>query len=188
MKKHILFAAIALSAFLTGCDKTTLLTEINVDIPYSTEFAIPAISGYTGSVPLPAGGLKIDVPAVGFATNAQTYVSANKTSVDKINKVDLKSMNLRIVLPSGSNFNFVDSVWIYISAKSQPEQLVAYNYGVAKGQSAIDMYTLTDVNLKNYFIQDSISFRISARINATPDSTNKFGIGTILHMNANPLN
>ena len=188
MKKHILFAAIALSAFLTGCDKTTLLTEINVDIPYSSEFNMPQVSGYTAGVPLPAGGLKLNIPAVGFATNAQTYISANKTSADKINKVDLKSLNLRIVLPSGSNFNFVDSVWIYISAKSQPEQLVAYKYGVEKGQSAIDMYTLTDVNLKNYFIQDSISFRLSTHINATPDSTNKFGIGTIFHMNANPLN
>lgn len=188
MKKHILFAAIAMSAFLTGCDKTALLTEINVDIPYSTEFVMPEVSGYTGGTPLPAGGVKIDIPAVGFATNAQTYVTANKTSVDKINKVDLKSLNMRIVLPSGGNFNFVDSVWIYISAKNQTEQLVAYNYGVAKGQSALDMYTLTDVNLKNYFIQDSIAFRISARINATPDSTNKLGLGTIFHMNANPLN
>lgn len=187
MKKLMILAFIALFAALTGCNKLKQLANINVDIPYTAQLNLPSLAADTPGIGLPPGGLSIPFPSVSFATNSQQYISQYHTSANMILDVYLKGLGIQLAAPANQNFDFLDSIRVYISANSQPEMLVASAYNIPKGQSLLNLTTNTDVNLKNYFIQDTIYFRIQAHINAIPASTTQMNIVSVFHLLANPL-
>jgi hypothetical protein len=187
MKKTMVLAAIGIVLF-SACSKIKQLANINVDIPYSQQFSVPQVAGDTQGVALPAGGISLSFPAVGFATNSQQYISQYNTAVSLITDVDLKSLELQILSPATQNFNFIDSVQIYISAPSQPLVLVAYEYNLPQGSTSLNLTTLTSVNLKNYFVQDSIYFTLVTRLNAIPATGTQMNMAAQLNLLANPLN
>ncbi len=173
---------------LQSCIKiTNPIGNINVNIPYSQQAEIPAVPGYTFGQALPAAGANIGLPPVPLATNSQQYISQYSTTADKIIKVDLDSFALQILSPGSQNFDFLDSVQLYLSARSQPEVLVAYNYQIGKGQTALILNTISDVNLKNYFIQDTIYLRLNTHVNAIPATGTQLNMYTVFHMLANLL-
>ena len=105
---------------------------------------------------------------------------------DKV-KVDLKKLSVQILTPPTQNFDFLDTIQLYLSAAGQPEMLVAYQYVIPKGATTLDFFTVTDVNLKNYFLADTMYFRMRARINTVPEGGTKLNIASVFHMLANPL-
>jgi len=64
---------------------------------------------------------------------------------------------------------------------------VAWEYNIPKGQTQLNLTTNTSVNLKNYFIQDTIYFRLQAHINAIPATGTQLNIASVFHLLANPL-
>lgn len=180
-------AAIAVMGIAAGCGKAKNLADINVDIPYSKEVTIPPVAGYSYTVPLPTGGVALPFPALPIPTNSKQYVDQYKTSLDKLVKVDLKTLGIDVVSPAGLNFDFLDTVRLYISADNEQERLVAYQYGVPKGTTTLNLTTMTDVNLKNYFIKETMYFRMDAHINAVPPPGATLNIRSVLHILANPL-
>jgi len=187
MKQTGLVAGIVLVAFFTGCNKINQLADINVNIPYNTQVTVPQVDGDTVGFPLPPGGVAVSFPTIAIATNSQQYIAEYNTSTDKILNVDLQSLALQILSPANQNFNFLDSVEIYISTKSLPEMLVAYAYNIPKGQTSLNLTTEANVNLKTYFIQDTIIFRLNTHINAIPASGTQLNIASTFHLLANPL-
>ena len=159
MKKIILLVVSTVLFVLPGCIKVGQIGTINFDVPYNQEVTVPQVAGDTFGVALPGGGISIPFPAVPFATNSAQYMVIYGTEANKIISVDLKSLELQIQAPATQNFDFLDSVQVYISAAGQPELLIAYQDGIAKGQTTLNMNTVTNVNLKNYFIQDTIYIR-----------------------------
>ena len=109
------------------------------------------------------------------------------TAANKIISVGLQSLALQIQAPATQNFDFLDSVQVYISAAGQPELLVAYQYSIAKGQTTLNMNPVTDVNLKNYFVQDTIYFRLTTHVNAIPATGTQLNIASSFHVQANLL-
>jgi hypothetical protein len=183
----MLAAIVAISAIaLTGCNKTKQLANINFDIPYNQQVAVPS-SGYTFGTPLPPGGITLPFPAVPVPTNAQQYISTYHTSADKILAVNLKSLSLQILSPAGQTFDFLDNVDLYISAKNQQEVLIASQHTVAKGLTTLQLNADESVNLKNYFIQDTMYFRMTTHINAVPPDSAQLKISSVFHVLANPL-
>ena len=174
---------------LQSCIKINPINNlnINVNIPYNQQVTVPQVAGDTFGMDLPAGGISLAFPVVPLATNSQTYITQYNTSADKIVEVDLDSFALQILSPGSQNFDFLDSVQLYLSAPSQPEVLVAYNYKVSKGQNTLNLNTITSVNLKNYFIQDTLYLRISTHINAIPATGTQINSYTVFHMLANLL-
>lgn len=187
MKKILLMCAIAAVGLTTGCDKVKSLANISVDIPYNQQVSIPPVSGYTFGFPLPAGGVGIAIPAVPIVTNSKSYLDQYHTTSAKVINVALKGLALELTTPAGQNFDFMDSVQLFISAPAQSEQLVAYQYGIAKGQSTLTLITNTDVNLKDYFLQDTMYFRTYMRVNAVPAPGAQMEIKSIFNLVANPL-
>ena len=189
MRKIAGIMVVAMVFTLTSCIKINPITNlnINVNIPYSQQVTVPQVAGDTFGVALPAGGIALSFPSTPLATNSQTYITQYNTSADKIVEVDLDSFALQILSPASQNFDFLDSVQLYISAPSQPEVLVAYSYSIAKGQTTLNLNTITSVNLKNYFIQDTLYLRISTHINAIPATGTQINSKTIFHMLANLL-
>ncbi len=187
MKKLLLFPAIILCIAIAACNKVKQLAFINVDIPYSGQITIQQIQGDTFGIPLPPGGASLPFPAVPFATNYKASVSQYGTSTDKILKVDLKSFSLQILSPSNQNYDFMDSIQVFLSAPSQPEVLIAYQYGIPKGLMTLTLTTDTSVNLKNYFTQDTMNYRLNTHINAVPQTGTEMKISPVINLQANPL-
>ena len=187
MKRIMCLTGAALLLTVTGCSKIHDFANINVDIPYNQQITVPQVAGDAAGVPLPAGGANLPFPAFPVMTNAQQYVSTYKTSIDKIISFDLNSMVIQIQSPPNQNFDFLDSIQLYISANSQLEMLVAYANSVPKGQTTLSLTAMPGVNLKNYFIQDTMYYRLNAHINAVPASGTVLNIASSFHLLANPL-
>lgn len=188
MKKIALFVGIALITIALSCTQTKKLVDTNVDLPYSQSVNVPGTSLDT-SVPLPAGGVSLPFPAVGVPTHSKDFLNQYNSATDKVVSVDLKGASIEITAPSGANFDYMDSLQLYMSAVGQGEQLVAYIYGIPKGQSTLDLTVVPNVNMKDYFIQDTMYYRMTTHINAFPPKAGEtMTIATILHLIANPLN
>lgn len=189
MKKLMILSVVALTSLLTGCTKVKHLADINVDIPYNQEVTVPQYAGGGGieGLPIPNGGAQLPFPAIPVATNSKAYIAQYGTSAEKILSVTLKSLKLQMLAPEGRNFDFLDNVEVYISGQTLPEMLLASDYSIPKGQTTLVLNTSTDVNLKNYFLQDTIYFRMTAHINSVPYSGSHMNIASVFHMLANPL-
>ena len=185
MKKFILCSAI-ISAFFTGCSKVKSLADINVDIPYEQQVQVPAVAGYSDIFPLPPGGVSLPFPAVAVATGSKGYLDQYHTSSSKVVSVSLKGLNLVIQAPQGETFDFLDSVQLFISAPAMPEILVAYDYNIPRGQTSLSI-PVTNNDLKNYFLQDTMYFREQMHINALPAAGTGLDIKSVFHLVANPL-
>lgn len=179
---------IVLIGIAAGCKKLKQLANISVTIPYTQQVTVPQIAGDTAGVALPGGGASLPFPAFPVVTNSQQYIAQYKTSTDKIVSFDLSSMQVQILSPAGQNFDFLDSIQIFVSANNQPEVLVAYQYNVPKGAATLNLIATPNVNLKSYFIQDTMYFRIGSHINAVPASGTRLNIVSSFNLVANPLN
>ena len=184
MKKRIWILA-GLVILAAGCVKIKNLTNINVNIPYSETINVPS-DWDSVSHPFPPGGVTTDLPSVPVATNSDQYISDNNTASDKIISVTLKSLSITMLAPPDSNLNYIDTVWLYISAKSLPEVLVAQK-GVPKHVSSVSLDP-QGVNLKNYFLQDTMYVRMKARYNSMPPAGSEIKFSSNFNMLANPLN
>ena len=184
----MILSVVALTSFFTGCTKIQHLADINVDIPYNQEVSVPQYAGGGGveGFPIP-GGAQLPFPAIPVATNSKAYIAQYGTSAEKVLSVNLKSLELQMLAPEGRNFDFLDNVEVYISGQTLPEMLLASDYSIPKGQTTLVLTTGTDVNLKNYFLQDTIYFRMTAHINSVPYSGTRLNIASVFHMLANPL-
>ncbi|MFI5196766.1 MAG: hypothetical protein ACHQD8_06730 [Chitinophagales bacterium] len=185
MKKMMFLATTAILSLSMGCNKVKNIANINVDIPYSAQVTVPQINGDTVGVPIP--GTALSFPAVGVATNSKLYLAQYYTDSSKIISFGLKSLSIQVSMPANQNFDFLDTIQLYISTVSQPEVLVAYQYNIPKGTNSLDFVTVNNVNLKNYFLADTMYFRARAYINAVPASGTQLNIASVFHMVANPL-
>src|SRR4051812_44904754 len=118
MKKTIRILPVALLiGTLFACNGIKNIANINVDIPYATQVNVPDVPGYTVGIPLPPGGLDLPSITAGFETNSKAYMSQYGTAANMVVSVTLKSMNIQIQSPPGQNFDFLDNIQIYMSAK-----------------------------------------------------------------------
>ena len=186
MKKTLLSCAIIVIALNTGCKKVKDLANISVDLPYTQQVTIPPVDGYTFGFPLPAGGVGLPFPRVSLPTNSKAYLEQYHTTSAKVIKVGLKSMVIELTAPLSQNFDFLDTVQLYISAPSQTEILAAYQYNVPKGQTTL-ILTTSDVNLKDYFLQDTMYLRTNMHVNAVPAPGAQMNIKSVFNLVANPL-
>jgi hypothetical protein len=188
MKNTIKILSVALSiGTMFACNGIKNLANINIDIPYSSQVSVPDVPGYTTGIPLPTVGLDLPSVTVGFATNSQTYLSQYGTAANMVVSVTLKGMNIQIQSPPGQNFDFLDNIQIYMSAKGQPEVLAVSQSSIPKGTTTMVLTPNQELNLKNYFVQDTIYMRLAGHINALPAAGEQLNINSVFHLVANPL-
>ena len=187
MKKSIWICVLLAIAILNGCKKVKDLATISVNIPYTQHVSIPNNSGYAYGFPLPGGGVDISIPLVAVPTNSKAYLDQYHTNGDKVIKVGLNGLTLQPTAPQNENFDFLDTVRLYISVPGHQEQLAAYKYSVEKGMQVIALTTNPDVNLKDYFLEETMNFRVGMHINAVPDPRAEMDIKLVFNLVANPL-
>jgi hypothetical protein len=182
--KKILSGLLAVSLSLAACDKDDLkkATQIEQDISYNETTEIPMGTG--SGVPLPIGISANFLYA--FATDYKTWLETYNTSADLVTSTKMKELTLKVVDPPSGNFNWMDTIRVYVSGDGLPEVLAAYKYPVPKGIQTLDL-DIVDQNLKQYFLQDSVRIRLNGFVNALPAQGTKLNLGTTWHLVANPI-
>lgn len=170
-----------------GCNQIKDAIIINKDLDYNATLEVNGVPGLPDTVvSLPQSGVRADFPKVTSATNAQQYMTDYNTSGDNVSSVIISKMSLEMTQPDGQDFNFIDSVNVYLSASGLDELLMGYRYDIPKGTKTIDL-TREDNNIKEYFLKDSVSFRISAHFVEIPKDSGKMDLKTVFGLVAKPL-
>ena len=185
MKKIAVVLAVVMGLF-GGCKPISNLTAITVDLDYTQQVQMPAVSGYAYGTPLPAE-FTVGLDAIPVPTNSAADLSQYHTSANNLTSVMLKSMNLQITAPTGQNFDFLDSIQIYLSGTGLTQQLMAYDYNIPKGQTTITLTPVAGFNIKPYFLLDTMYVGTTLHINAIPQTGTAANINSVFTMVANPL-
>lgn len=170
---------------LTACEKLKDLADITFPVSYNTTEEVP---GLPDNPIVPPGGLTTSIPTMAFETKSQEELEKNNTNSDLIQEVKLRELSVNIDKPSSQNFDIVDSIWVYLSGDRalSDEVLVAKKFGIQKGLRNLSM-DIEDINLKNYFLKDSMYFRLKGHFYNAPDTTTVVTLSTRLNIVANPL-
>ncbi len=179
MKKRFFLAPLLLLLLtVSGCKKNILdeLLTFTVDVAQDSKIPPPSIF-YTG-LPKP----------VSIITNSEASFRNNKTTRDKVKNVLLDQMQLTLVSPAALNFDFLDSLKVYINTPNVRNRiLLAHLYNPPRGAKTLtlvptterlddylkaDMYELTVYSRQrpNFFIMDSLIIRSDTRFKVTANS------------------
>ena len=172
------FAVIAVVLLFTSCEQLKYFTRLNFVLPFSREFAAPQLD--TGTT-LPPEGLVLSLPEVGIVTNSEESLQKFSISKEQIAEVNLRSFSELANDSAGHcNFNFVDSLNVYISARGLPEVLMAEQNNIPDNADSVSFDCIAQ-NLKDYFMKDTIMVRMQGRFYKVPKQAKyktdfKFGI------------
>lgn len=172
----------------TGCDKIKDLTNITKELEYGAAIEVPGVPGLPDTVTkLPPGGVSGDFPTFKEATNSEQTMKEYNTNADLVTSVNLTKLNLTMNAPEGQTFDYVDTLRVYITATGMSEKLLGYKYGIPKGQKSVDL-DREDVNIKEYFLKDSIGFRVNGHFVEVPLDGANMELKSTFTLLANPLN
>lgn len=165
MKRKFL-ASLGVIALLSSCNKAKYLADVdlNVDLPYSKQFSTPAVDPNS----FPKNGMAISFPAQSYETNSADVLASHSLTAHKIDRVDLKSFTNKI--SKSQDFDFVDSIKIYLSADDLPEILIASQNSIPNDSKSLT-FECTDINLKEYFLKNKVYIRMLGYLNAPPKAT-----------------
>ena len=180
--KKLLLPALALLV-LFSCKKNDHLLDINKDILYTNNVDVPKTAN--PGVPFPAEGLVVPFPKFTVFTNSASFFNDNNATSSQLISAKGKTLNLVSLLPANGYLDYVDSLTLYVSADNLPEVLLAHKYGVTPKQKSIDL-SFENVELKEYFLKDSMYFRAVAHFINYPDSNSKITVNTALNVTYNP--
>lgn len=184
MMKTLSLTCLCSALFFTACEKAKELATFDKDVPYSYALEFPNNTGIPASTPIP-GGFPLSYNFA-YETKAQQYIKDFHTSRDNVIHVKLKNLTMQLIQPTGANFNFTDSIKLYVTGTGLPDLLVAYRIPMPINETNVEM-NVVDANIKEYFLQDSLHVRLNATINATPPAGARVNLNTNCTLRANPL-
>jgi hypothetical protein len=184
MKKAYLFLA-AFALFAASCDKIANLTDIEKDLSFNEIVDVPGKPVDVDTV-LPGIPVIADLPKMAFATNSKDFLESNGSvaTSEYVHHVKLTKFTASIDMPQNGNFDWTDSIYVYISASGLNEVLAA-SKTISKGQNSVDL-NCKDIDLKEYFLKDSMYVRFGGRFVDLPQE-GKIRIQPTFNIKANPL-
>ena len=148
MKKTVFKSIFVFAIFVVfiSCKKQKEFSVTN-----SSTFTIPSSSSI---INLP---MQITTPQT--TSNIETKVNNEGSSSKLIEKVTLTSLNLIINAPSNGNFNFLNSIEIYLSSPNQSEILVASKYDIPEDNLTTLVLNTESTDLKEYVKEKELTLR-----------------------------
>jgi hypothetical protein len=174
--KKLFFAIPVLLLLLSGCNQLDKLTQFNM--VFDETVTIPSATG----VDLPA-----DTKIPDIETNSESTFSAHNTHKDLIEEVVLKESKLTITAPGNGDFTFLKSITIYMSADSLEEVKVAWQDTIPANSGNTLTLKTTNVNLKEFILKDSFSFRVNTVIQKVITSDYSIDMHTVFFVDAKIL-
>lgn len=150
MKKISLFSGILFVLFFyTGCNEIEEWTQF--DIEYNKSVTISATTGIN---------IPINIPTPPIPTNSESEFEVNNTAKKLVEKINLKTLELTITSPSDSDFSFLRSIEVYLSAEGLPEIKVAWKDDISNDTGKNIKLDTSNEDLKEYILKDEIKLRL----------------------------
>ncbi|RYD54864.1 MAG: hypothetical protein EOP56_18010 [Sphingobacteriales bacterium] len=186
MKKAYLFIA-AVSMFAIGCDKIEDLAKIEKDLDFTQTVDVPGLPNGADSL---AQGQVVrgDFPIMAIETKSKEFLEGEGSAAnpDAVEHVKLSKFKASVLMPANGDFDYVDSIYVFLSAKGLSEIKIASKTSVAKGSKSIDFDCNSD-NLKEYFLKDTMYVRMGGKFVGAPDSGSRLEIKPTFNVKANLL-
>jgi hypothetical protein len=146
--QKLAFSVVAAFVFMGGC--VSKLTTVNFDYPSEAVIATDAQQN------------------VGPQTFGETVVTSdlkksledNKTSVDMLDELKLKSAEVSIEDDSLATFDDIENVELWVSTDGQPEVLLASKNPVSNGLHTVALDVNNSEDLAKYIKADKFTYRI----------------------------
>ncbi|WP_289038485.1 hypothetical protein [uncultured Zobellia sp.] len=148
MRKFLLILTVF--ATVTSCDKLDELTKFDLD--YNSQVTIPSSAGID---------LPFDMFTPDMETNSDSQFEVNDTRKDLIEEIKLTKLELEITSPDDSDFSFLESIEIYISAEGLDEIMIASKEEVDENIGDVLDVDVIDVDLKEYIKKDKFNLRLN---------------------------
>ena len=181
MKKHFFIIA-ALAVITASCSVFDKLDELTkFDLPYDTSVNIEA----SVKLPIPAGQT-ISIPTPPITTNSEEQFEVNKTAKNLIEEIKLKELTLKVKTPEDGNFDFVNSIELFINAEGLEETKIASASDIQKGTNEINL-TVEDVDLTPYITGNEIVFKVKMVTGKIVTQSMEIDIHSVFHVDAKIL-
>lgn len=165
--------AIALILLSTGCEKVEDLTKF--DIEYNSVVEIPSST--------PLGDLmNLYTPPV--ESNSESKFESNDTRKDLIEEIILTDLTLTINSPQNGNFDFLESIFIYINADGLDELEVASKQNIQDGSGKTLTLTTSNEDLQAFIKQDSFTLRVRTVTDQTMNQNHEINVQTVFAVDA----
>ncbi|CAM4295399.1 hypothetical protein ZORO111903_12115 [Zobellia roscoffensis] len=174
MRKFLLLITV-ISVF-ASCDKLDELTKFNID--YTTHVTIPSSTG----IDLPFDMFTPDVE-----TNSESEFEVNDTRKDLIEEIKLTELELKITTPDDSDFSFLESLKVYISAEGLEEIMIASKDEVEETVGDVLDVDVIDVDLKDYIKKDKFNLRLETVTDELISTDHEIDVNTTFFVDAKIL-
>ncbi|HIP48884.1 MAG TPA: hypothetical protein EYG92_07980 [Lutibacter sp.] len=148
MNKYII-VLIGFSLLLNSCKAIDSLTQFTMEYDQ--------VATINATIPIPIGLLNIPTPKI--TTNSESKFQSEDTHKDLVEQAILKTLELEITSPTNGDFNFLESIKVYISAADLDEILIASLINIPEGLKVIELNS-EGQNLEAYIKKDEISLRV----------------------------
>ncbi|MDU0369836.1 hypothetical protein ACFPAF_05470 [Hymenobacter endophyticus] len=153
MKKILFLAPVFLVlAFLSGCDKIADLLTFYIEDSQSVKIA--------SNFPI---GQVLPLTPITVPTRSDEKFKNENTSANLVKDVKLDRLTLTITDPNAENFDFLQSISIYISTDSNDRILLASQDNISTGVNTLQL-TPTKEKLDKYVKASSYTLSTEARI------------------------
>ncbi len=161
---------------LFSCKKIDKLTQFN--LKYDTDVTIKS----TVVVNVP-----IDLFTPEITTNSETELSANNSHKNLVEQIKLKELTLKIESPEGQDFDFLNSIELYIKTDDLPEKKIAWKTDIPENGLTTLVLDTSDDDLKDYILEDSFQLRTKTKTDHLITQDTKIGIHAVFWVDAKIL-
>lgn len=102
----------------------------------------------------------VDIVPDAVTTNSSATFSTNSTNEKNIISIKLSDITFTIADPTDGNFDFMESIEIYINADGLPERLISTQMKIPESQQTSISGELPDVNLVEYLSKPTYTLRL----------------------------
>jgi len=172
----IIIIPLIITVLLTSCKLIDGWTQFEVD--YSSFVTLPQDLNINQSE---------DVYPSAIEANLKAKVEDEGSSMDKIESVELTDLDLRITSPTGKDFQFLNSVELYMNAEGLDEIKVAWKDDVPTSVGDALSLNTSSKDLTDYLVKEVVTLRLNTVLNQGISQDYKIGIDVTFLIDAKIL-
>ncbi len=150
----LLIIPVLFSMLFTNCKLIDGWTQFEID--YSAFATLPQDLNINQSEDVYPSVIEADLKA---------KVENEGSSIDKIESVELTDLNLRISSPTGKDFQFLNSVALYMNAEGLDEIKVAWKDDVPVTIGDVLSLNTSSSDLTDYLVKEVVTLRLNTVLN-----------------------
>jgi hypothetical protein len=145
--KYLFFSLVLVFGFFLSCRNKGVQFYLDYDAKVTVESSVPINVPFTLNTPEQE-------------TNSTFEFEVNNTRKDLIETILLENLTISIVAPDQQNFNFLNSLEVFIDAENFTEQKIAFKENIPSNVNVLECEVL-DIDLQEYIKEETFSIRLN---------------------------